>query len=287
MQLFKRSFLLGLVLVWVGVLSGCDSLQKAAFQKPTAKFAESRLTDLTLNGATLEIVLDVHNPNSYPINLGALDYDFEIQGARFGQGSQANGNKLEAGKSSKVVLPLTVGFSDLAKLVQNLGGLNKLDYAVKGGMTFVLPVVGDYRAKYSAKGELPKPVMPEISIASLKQEKFGLTGASYKAVLNVKNPNVFDLNLQQLNYGLSLNNQQLTQGKLAEQKLKSGKTTQVELPINIGFNPASLGSLYQILSKGGELDYKVDFDSEIASSLPILKPFSYKGSKAGNLNLVK
>lgn len=287
MILLKRLFVVGLVVFWVGMLTGCSSLQKAAFQKPTANYVESNLTSLTLKGATLEVVLAVHNPNSYAINLGALDYDFAIKGARVVQGKQQETNSLKAGATSRVVLPLEVEFADLLQLVKNLNGLNKLDYSVAGGMTFIIPVVGDYRVSYAVQGHIPKPSLPELSLASVKQEKFSLTGASYKAIFEVKNPNIFDLEVKQLNYNLSLNQQKFTQGKVANQKLAAGETAKVELPIDVRFNPASLGALYKILSKGDNLDYQVDFTSEISSDLPALKPFGYKGDKSGKLNLAR
>lgn len=283
----NRFFLI--VFVAVFMVSGCSVLEKSgAWVEPEVTVVASRLTGLTLNKAMLELELDVNNANHYAIVLGALDFQLNLQDVKVLAGQQLQGNSLAAGKSQKILLPLEVDFADLSRLVSNSGDLNALNYGVSGGMTFDLPVVGPLRVPYKTQGEIPVPRLPEFSLVGLEQKSLSLTGANLVVSLALDNPNAFDLLVNKLQYSLKLNGHSITSGSLTESiELAAAGKSQVDIPINLAFGFSSVSAFYDLLRKGGQLDYELDLNSDLGTSLPLLKSLPFDAKRVGKVQLVR
>lgn len=267
--------------------TGCSVLeQSGAWVKPEVKVAGSRLVGLTLSKALLEVELNVSNPNRYPIVLGALDFQLNLQDAKILAGQQLQGNKLAAGKNQSIILPLEIGFADLGKFITNLSDLNALDYVVAGGMTFDIPVVGPLRVPYETKSEIPIPRMPKFKLAGVQQKRLSLSGAELVLSVELDNPNAFDLLVNKLNYALALNGHAVTAGSLGEQiKIAAAGKSSVDIPVNLSFGISSALAFYEMLRAGGDINYALDLDSELGSSLPLLSSFPFAAKHVGKVPL--
>ncbi len=275
------------LLLGVFLTTGCSVLeQSGAWVKPEVKVAGSRLVGLTLSKALLEVELNVSNPNRYPIVLGALDFQLNLQDAKILAGQQLQGNKLAAGKNQSIILPLEIGFADLSKFITNLSDLNALDYVVAGGMSFDIPVVGPLRVPYETKGEIPIPRMPEFSLAGVEQKRLSLTGADLVMSVELDNPNAFDLLVNKLQYSLKLNGHSITSGSLTEQiKVAADGKSKVDIPVNLAFGLSSVSAFYDMFRKGGDINYQLDLNSDLGSSLPILGSFPFDAKREGKVQL--
>lgn len=278
-----------IMLLGIFLTTGCSFLEKSgAWVKPEVKVVESRLVGLTLNKAMLEVELEVYNPNRYSIALGALDFQLDLQKAKILEGKQPQGNKLAAGKSVRVILPLEVEFAELVGFVSNLSDLNSLAYLVAGGMTFDLPAIGPMRIPYQAKGEIPIPRIPSFKLAGVQQKRLGLTGADLVLSVELDNPNTFDLLVNKLHYSLALNGHSVTSGGLSEQiKVAAAGRSKVDIPISLSFGISSARAFYDMLRKGGNINYQLDLNSELASSLPVLSKFPFDAKREGKVHLNK
>jgi LEA14-like dessication related protein len=71
-----------LLVVLAACASACAWLQAAesGFQKPTVAYRSASLTDVTLSGATLNVVTTVDNPNAVGLALADVDYRLSIDG---------------------------------------------------------------------------------------------------------------------------------------------------------------------------------------------------------------
>lgn len=276
-------------LLGIFLITGCSFLKESgAWVQPEVKVASSRLAGLTLDKALLEVELDVKNDNLYSIVLGALDFQLDLQGAKIVAGQQQQGNSLAGGQSQKIVLPLEIDFADLSKFISNAGDLSTLDYLVSGGMSFDIPVVGPLRVPYETKGVLPVPRMPEFSLAGVEQKRLSLTGADLVMSVELDNPNAFDLLVNQLHYSLKLNGHSITSGRLANQiKVAADGKSKVDIPVSLAFGLSSVGAFYDMLRKGGDLNYELDLNSELGSSLPILSKIPFAAKREGKVQLSK
>ncbi|NLW04916.1 MAG: hypothetical protein GX029_06795 [Pseudomonadaceae bacterium] len=277
------------MLLGVFLITGCSVLEKSgAWVNPEVKVASSRLVGLTLTKALLEVELDVSNPNRYPLVLGALDFQLDLQGAKILAGQQLQGNSLAAGKTQQIILPLEIEFSELSSFVTNLSDLNALAYLVSGGMSFDIPVAGPLRVPYETKGEIPIPRIPKFSLAGVEQKRLSLTGADLVVSVELDNPNAFDLLVNQLQYSLKLNGHSITSGGLADSiKVAADGKSKVDIPVNLSFGLSSVGVFYNLLKTGGDLDYELDLNSELGSSLPLLSSFPFDAKREGKVQLSK
>lgn len=267
-------------------LSGCSHLQdKGLWQEPNAKVVTSQLVELNLQQALLEVELEVSNPNPFAINLGVLDYQLDIQGAKVLSGQQQQANRLEANGVQHLTLPVVLNFSDLGQLVSNLPQKNQLDYAVAGGLSFDLPLVGLYRVPFQVSGELPIPQLPRFSLVSLKQQQLSFSGAELLLGFEFNNPNSFDLLVRQLSYSLELNGQPLIEGRLPEGlSLQAEDLSYIEVPVSLAFG-RSARALLDSLMQGGDLSYQLKVDSQLGSSLPALGNLPFTRQQTGQVRL--
>lgn len=267
-------------------LAGCAQLKESGvWVEPEARVLESRLVGLTLEKAMLEVALEVKNPNLYTIQLGALDYQLSLQNTRLLSGQQQQGNRLAAGQSQRILVPLELSFAELGQFVSNLGQLKSLDYAVTGGMTIQLPAAGSLRLPFKTQGELPIPQLPNFRLVGIEQQRLSLSGADLLVSLDLGNPNTFDLLVNRLNYSLMLNGTAVAQGVLPnEVKIGADGRSRVDIPVNLAFGRATL-ALYDSLRQGGRINYQLDLDSQLGSSLPALKSFPFATQQAGQVQL--
>ena len=105
MRQFHLCFLLALFLF----STGCSSV----IQSPTATVANARLGDITGDALTLNLDVDVTNPNAFDLPLGKSDYALTVAGVQLLSGSAKPTGAIPASGSSRVVMPVSIRFDDL------------------------------------------------------------------------------------------------------------------------------------------------------------------------------
>ena len=283
--LVSRLIILLLVLMPLFGCSTLDAVKDAAgIKNPDVSISGMRVTGLSLEGAELEFALNVDNPNPVAINLAGFDYALLINGQQFLQGEQRSQVKIPARNANEVKVPVAFKFAELAKLSQGLLDKDKLNYEIKTDALVDLPVLGVKKFPVSDSGDLPIPKVPNISLAGIKIDQLGLTGAKLGLQLNVDNPNNFGLDIRQLVYNLTVNGQQWAQSNLGETiSLDKKGNSQLNIPISLNF--LEMGSaLYKVLTQSQPLDYQLNGDMKLDTSLPLLKDISAPFNKAGTVN---
>src|SRR5436305_10444959 len=96
---------------------GCAWLRQMAasgFEKPSLAFKDASLSDVTLGGATVNLVFTVTNPNDAALSLAETDYKLSLEGKQVVAGKPAQGIRIPAKGSSDITLPASVKFADLS-----------------------------------------------------------------------------------------------------------------------------------------------------------------------------
>jgi LEA14-like dessication related protein len=78
---------------------------------PAVQFGQPRITNLSLQGATLELPLSITNRNSFNLPVGNLTGNININGANVGQVSTGNLGAIAGKGSQQVNLPLNINFA--------------------------------------------------------------------------------------------------------------------------------------------------------------------------------
>jgi LEA14-like dessication related protein len=123
----------------------------AVFQKPELQFRGIRINSLGIDGASLDILVDVYNPNAYRLGVERLSYDLTIESLHWGVGTTDSPIALDAGRSTTVRLPLQISWSRLGDVGRDALRTGSVNYGVSGQMT-VATSIGTRSVPFSKSG---------------------------------------------------------------------------------------------------------------------------------------
>ncbi|WP_455223394.1 LEA type 2 family protein [Kaarinaea lacus] len=265
--------------------AGCASVEELAkmaeFREPAVSLADTRLNKLTFESAEFVLVLDVQNPNPLPINLAGFDYALNIDGKTLTQGKQTNSVAIKANDRSQVQFPVAIKFADLAGLTKSVRTKDTLPFKIDANIQVNLPVLGMRSIPASYQNQLPVPKPPSVTITNLTVDKLSLTNAALKLELEVDNPNSFGVNLTRLNYDLAVNGKPWAKSSETNViKITENSKSRISIPIKLDISTMGM-TLYKSLSGSTPLNYQLQGNMMLDTSLPLLKNVQMPINQAG------
>jgi LEA14-like dessication related protein len=133
--------------------AGCAAMTRAVFKEPVVTYREARVTGLGLSGGSLEVVLDIFNPNGFRLDGSRLTYRVDVDTVPFGTGMHESKFVVERGATSQVTLPLTFTWAGLGEAGRQFLQTGTVEYRVTGDITVATPL-GQFTRPYAGKGRL-------------------------------------------------------------------------------------------------------------------------------------
>lgn len=264
---FRRLIRSGTVLLFLLFLSGCAELGDL-FQKPTARIESVELVEADFTSVTLQVNVEIDNPNSVGITLSAYDYRLSASGKIVVEGSREEPVSLRAQDSSIIPIPVRVGFSELAALGTAVISDNVIPVNLGLGLEITFPYMGTARLDISGEGEIPVLRPPIIRPASIKVEQITLTGADILLIANVENPNGFDLTINKAEGRLFVAGQEW--GVIQSQSgrwIPSGKNIAMNTRMKVDFSEVGR-SAWSLLTGSGDAEVNVAGEMDVDLDLP-------------------
>ena len=116
-------------------LSSCSSNGiKGVVEPPKVQVHKVKMGKINLSGGTATFVLDIQNPNSFPIPLAGFDYGLSLNGIQVAKGDKEHRTTIQGGQSQKVEVPLTLSFGNMMHILPNLLRSRQLDYQLNGSV---------------------------------------------------------------------------------------------------------------------------------------------------------
>jgi LEA14-like dessication related protein len=280
-----------ILLILLLTLSACQNilnvLQQTQIKRPEVSVTKTEITGLSFTHLEMLFDLSVKNPNSVGIKLQGLDYKVLINDNSFLNGNQVQGIEIAAQAENAIQIPVTFKFTELYQGITSLMSQDTSVYHFDGGLTFDLPVLGATRVPVSKKGIIPLPKIPHIRLEGIKLNSLNLTGAKLELKLNIDNPNAFDVLLNTLTYGLTVNGLNWVQGQTNSSLSLSGKKDQtVTIPLTL--NLMQMGtSVYQLLMGGKNLSYQLTGDLNVSVPQLMMSPSALPFDQSGQIDLKK
>src|SRR5829696_3109327 len=106
-----------------------------------------QINGLGLTGGSIDIVLNVYNPNRFNLDGKALTYRLMIDSVMFGEGALTNNFTVQNGDSTLVRLPLNFTYSGIGAAGRQLLNTGTVNYRVAGDITVGTPL-GDFKRPY-------------------------------------------------------------------------------------------------------------------------------------------
>ncbi len=246
-----RISFVAIVMGVLALVSGCGVLGK-----PSANIVDAKLTDLSLEGVTVALKVDVKNPYPVAVPLTNVGYALSSREESILTGELDNPGSIPARGSMTLDVPLRVKFADVLAAVEGLKLGAVVPYAVN--MNFNLDVPGGEKVSLPLKkeGELPIPNVPDVRVNEVRWDEISVLSAKGLIRLDVTNTNEFDVGLSKLAYAMSVGGTKVVSGKLSDAaSLSPGETETIEIPVKI--SPASLGLAVVNMLKSNKPSYEI------------------------------
>lgn len=121
-------------------LPGCALVHQVRFQAPTAQLTGVSVTGLGLSGGSLDLKLDVFNPNSYTLRSTRLQVGIDLENTPFGTATIERPLELPPEAHSEVRVPLTFTWSGVGAGARAMLGKGSLNYGLTGRVLVDTPL---------------------------------------------------------------------------------------------------------------------------------------------------
>ena len=143
-----------LIAIGTGTLSACALLQRFSFVEPTVDLAAVHVTALTLSGGSLDLVLDVHNPNPYALRGGRFEGDIALEDTPFGAVSREAPWTLPAQGDTSLTVQLGFSWTAIGAAARAVLDRGSVRYRL-GGRVLVGTPVDERWVRLEQRGEVP------------------------------------------------------------------------------------------------------------------------------------
>ena len=112
-----RSWSVPILLTALCLATGCASmhsiLKTVGFKDPTITCRQVDVSDVSLDGVTLDFLFDVTNPNPAGFTIAELDYVLKVNDVEAARGHETRRIRIEPNASSEFRMPYTVKYQNL------------------------------------------------------------------------------------------------------------------------------------------------------------------------------
>ncbi len=249
------------------IITGCAEFGDL-FQSPEARIESVELIRADFSSVSLQVNVEIDNPNSVGITLSAYDYRLAVSGQSVVDGRREDPVSLRADGKSIIPIPADVGFDELAAVGTSMITDDMIPVDIGLGLEITLPYMGTARLDITGGVEIPVLRPPIIRPVSLKVEKVNLTGAELILIMNVENPNGFALTINTAEGRLSVGGREW--GVIGTENsawIPSGETIVMNTRTRVDF--AETGrSAWSLLTGSGNTDVRVTGTMDVDMDLP-------------------
>jgi LEA14-like dessication related protein len=144
-----------LTILVAGVLAaaaiGCSSVGIGAFKQPVVTLKNVWVRGVGLSGGSLDIVMNVYNPNGYRLDAARMTYKLMVDTVPLGSGALDSNFRVQKKDSTQVTLPLDFTWGGVGMLGRQLLSTGTVNYRVTGDITVASPV-GNFTLPYDRTG---------------------------------------------------------------------------------------------------------------------------------------
>lgn len=142
-------------LVVLGFVAGaaCAGAARLVFVEPTVDLTEVRIAGLGLRGGTLNLVVDVDNPNPYDIRGLGLETAVDLDGTAFGEAVWEETWNLAAGERTTVEIPLQFTWEGVGAGARSLLRTGAVPYTLRGTLRISSPL-GEHPVGVATSGSV-------------------------------------------------------------------------------------------------------------------------------------
>jgi LEA14-like dessication related protein len=126
------------------LLSGCALLGRAGFRAPAADLKSLRVNGLGLSGGSLNLILDVHNPNALELRGLAVQGTLTLEDTDFGAAELERATLLPPKAHTEVEVPMQFAWEGVGAAARGLLNQGSVRYRLGGRFLVETPLGGQW-----------------------------------------------------------------------------------------------------------------------------------------------
>ncbi|HEX2781311.1 MAG TPA: LEA type 2 family protein [Gemmatimonadaceae bacterium] len=141
----------------VATAASCGGVGKQMFAQPDVTVKDVKVTGLGLAGGSVDVVMNVHNPNNFRLDATRVTYNLLVDTVSFATGSLDSRTTMEAGKDTEVRIPVNFTYAGIGSAGKQLLAMGSVPYRVTGDIV-VGTVLGNFTVPYDKAGRFSPAV---------------------------------------------------------------------------------------------------------------------------------
>jgi len=129
----------------------CSSLGRSVFKEPVVTLRDVRLNGVGLTGGSMDVVLNVYNPNGYNLSATQMTYRLMVDSVQFADGLVEQRFDVAENDSNTVRIPVSFTYAGIGEAGRQLLNTGSINYRVAGGLTVATPL-GNFTVPYDRTG---------------------------------------------------------------------------------------------------------------------------------------
>lgn len=129
----------------------CSTLGRAAFKQPDVRVEDVKITGLGLTGGSLDVLLNVSNPNEFRLDASKLTYTVLFDSVQFANGQVTDHFTVDGSKTTQVRVPVNFTYAGIGAAGGQLLQTGTINYTVRGEVSVATPV-GNFTVPYTSTG---------------------------------------------------------------------------------------------------------------------------------------
>jgi len=135
-------------------LTACSVVKNITFQRPDLELQAIQITSVGLTGGSLNLLLDVFNPNAYDVNTMQIDASIGLEETHFGDVKLERDIVLTAERHTLVEIPVTFTWAGVGAGARALLERGAVNYILDSRLLVGTPV-GDQTVSLRKSGLAP------------------------------------------------------------------------------------------------------------------------------------
>jgi LEA14-like dessication related protein len=137
----------------VAALAGCAGIGDM-LKDPEIRLDRVVVRGIGLTGGTLDLVVGVHNPNSFDLRGTELRVGFDVEDAHVGDIEYRNDFEVQRGDTTMLTLPVRFEWAGVGSAVRAALGYGDIPYTMKGEVSLQTPF-GRRSVPFTREGRAP------------------------------------------------------------------------------------------------------------------------------------
>lgn len=237
---------------------------------PEVKDVKISVSNIEQTHMDLSAKLTLENKTPIAFNADSAYSTFYIDGHQVAKSRYQATLHINPRDTSNLFIPLKIYQEQLVGLLQSLNRKRRdsVDYTLQ--MLIYHPHFPDGKVVIKSSSHLPLYKIPDVALVDIKTDRLGFSNASLEASVSFKNNNIFDIDLNNIDYELQFAGEKPLKGRIQERlKLTAQQTTLIKIPLDVKLK-ALAQSIVELIKQGKHTPYQLKLHATIASKAEMI-----------------